>query len=115
MFVLEMNFVITCLDIRSAHFTSQGLCGKSNKCFNSVIEVRDSLAGALTEGFYNCMEDLKTKNNFVVYPGQHVYKNSHGVEFTPLIDFLSKRLKQVIKQYREISKYYFDISRLFIL
>ncbi|MDP2386337.1 MAG: ATP-binding protein [Bacteroidota bacterium] len=63
----------------------------------TCIEIKHSLNPTLTEGFYNCIEDLKTKHNFVIYPGEDTYKNAHGVEITPLINFLDKFLKQFAK------------------
>lgn len=63
----------------------------------ACIEVKHSLSPTLSEGYYNCIRDLKTKHNLVIYSGTGTYKNSSGVEFIPLKEFLGSKLKSLAK------------------
>jgi predicted AAA+ superfamily ATPase len=56
----------------------------------ACIEVKYGVAPNISQGFYLCANDLKTKLNCVVYSGDKNYKNASGAEFISLIDFLSK-------------------------
>ena len=45
---------------------------KANKPFIS-IEVKRTLSPKVTKSFRNAINDLKTKNNFIIYPGNESY------------------------------------------
>ena len=63
----------------------------------ACIEIKNSLSPVLTEGFYNCMEELNPKAAFVIYKGDQNYQNSKGVELISLPEFLGNRLKELVK------------------
>ncbi|MES2836384.1 MAG: ATP-binding protein [Bacteroidota bacterium] len=63
----------------------------------ACIEIKHSLSPTATDGFYNCIEDLKTQNNFIIYPGKEVFKNKNAVNITSVEYFLSTSLKSAIK------------------
>jgi len=63
----------------------------------ACIEIKLSMSPSLKEGFYLCMDELKTKHNFVIYPGEkQMYKNN-DVKVVSLKDFLQIHLKKIIQ------------------
>ena len=63
----------------------------------ACIEIKYSLSPSVKEGFYNCIEDLQTKNNFIIYPGEAKYKKNNNVFVLSLLDFLEIYLPKIIK------------------
>jgi predicted AAA+ superfamily ATPase len=63
----------------------------------ACIEIKYSLSPTIKEGFYNCLEDLMTKNNFIIYPGETIYVKEKNVIVLPIIEFLQKHLPKIIK------------------
>lgn len=61
----------------------------------ACIEIKYGLSPKVKEGFYNCIADLGTKHNYIIYPGTDVYKNSPDSEILPLDIFLAKKLKYI--------------------
>jgi predicted AAA+ superfamily ATPase len=54
------------------------------------VEVKYGVAPNISQGFYLCANDLKTKLNCIVYSGDKNYKNASGAEFISLQEFLIK-------------------------
>jgi predicted AAA+ superfamily ATPase len=63
----------------------------------ACIEIKHSLSPVLKEGFYNCIQELKTNNNFVIYSGTEKYKKDKNVLVLSLLDFLNNYLPKLIK------------------
>lgn len=61
----------------------------------ACIEIKYGLAPKVKEGFYNCVADLGTSHNYIIYPGTEVYSNSANSETLPLDVFLTKKLKKI--------------------
>ena len=61
------------------------------------IEIKHSLSPVLKEGFYNCIQELETNNNFVIYSGTEKYKKDKNVLVLSLLDFLNNYLPKLIK------------------
>lgn len=61
----------------------------------SCIEIKHSAAPVPASGFYQCIADLKTKNNWLVYTGKDEYKNKEGIVFTPLENLIVKLLQEI--------------------
>lgn len=60
------------------------------------VEIKFSNSPAISQGFYNCIEDLGTKRNFVVTPGSDRYKKQSDIEVIGLYNFL-KLLPNITK------------------
>jgi predicted AAA+ superfamily ATPase len=56
----------------------------------ACVEVKYGVAPNISQGFYLCANDLKTKLNCIVYSGDKNYKNASGAEFISLQEFLVK-------------------------
>lgn len=56
------------------------------------LEVKFSSAPVLGKGFYTALEDLGTKDNFVIIPGEEDYPLRQGLRATGLSVFLKKYL-----------------------
>jgi len=63
----------------------------------ACIEIKHSLSPVLKEGFYNCIQELETNNNFVIYSGTEKYKKDKNVLVLSLLDFLNNYLPKLIK------------------
>jgi hypothetical protein len=61
----------------------------------ACIEIKLSVAAQLSKGFYQCIEDLKTSDNFLVLPKGDSYKTKTGITVCSLDDFLNKYLKNL--------------------
>jgi predicted AAA+ superfamily ATPase len=61
----------------------------------ACIEIKFSKAPVPSAGFYQCVEDLKTKQNWLVYAGRDEYKNKERITFTSLELFLTKHLRKL--------------------
>lgn len=59
------------------------------------IEIKVNNSPPISKGFFNCIEDLKTKHNFVITPSSSEYKNKNIV-ICSLITFIEKHLKKII-------------------
>lgn len=60
----------------------------------ACIEIKYGKAPVLSAGFYQCIEDLKTKNNWVVYSGNEFYSNKN-VQYMPLEELLNIHLPSI--------------------
>ncbi len=63
----------------------------------ACIEIKHSLSPVLKEGFYNCIQELKTNSNFVIYSGIEKYKKDKNILVLSLPDFLKNHLPKLIK------------------
>jgi len=68
----------------------------ANKPF-ATIEIKLSNAPVVTRGYYQSIEDLKTKYNYVVTPSSDKYPMNDKVICISLIEFINKELKKIIK------------------
>ncbi len=59
------------------------------------IEVKLNNAPAITKGYYQSIEDLKTKKNFVVVPDIESYKSNQGITICNVRDFLKNHLPKI--------------------
>jgi len=59
------------------------------------IEVKLSNAPSITKGYYQSIEDLKTKRNFVIVPGIESYKTTNGILICNLKDFMENHLPKI--------------------
>jgi predicted AAA+ superfamily ATPase len=62
----------------------------------ACIEIKYSSSPSLKEGFYNCVEDLKTRHNYVIYAGKNTFKLSDNVVATGLASFLDSTLNKIM-------------------
>ena len=62
----------------------------------ACIEIKFSNAPVLSRGFYSCIEDLKTKNNFVITPESDTYSPKKNIKVCSLRDFFKKQLPEII-------------------
>ena len=58
----------------------------------SAIEIKLSNSPVPARGYFNCIHDLKTKENFIITPGSDTYSYQSGVAVTSLQNFLTDRL-----------------------
>lgn len=61
----------------------------------ACIEVKLNNAPSISKGYYQCVEDLGTKKNFVVVPDVEEYKTKEGVIINSLSNFLTKYLTKL--------------------
>ena len=59
------------------------------------IEVKLNNAPAITKGYYQSINDLKTKKNFVVVPDVESYKSDNGVQICNVMDFIKNYLPKL--------------------
>lgn len=59
------------------------------------IEVKLNNAPSISKGYYQSIEDLKTKKNYVVVPDIESYKTGNGVFICNVKDFLSNHLPKI--------------------
>jgi hypothetical protein len=64
---------------------------KGNKVV-ACIEIKYSNAPVLSRGFYNSMQDLKSKVGFVITPASENFLNGQGIRICSLKDFIKKYL-----------------------
>lgn len=62
----------------------------------ACIEIKYSDAPVVSKGFYNSIEDLESKNNFVITPTSDDYIKNENVRVCKLEVFLDKYLKEVL-------------------
>ena len=55
----------------------------------ACIEIKYSSAPVPSIGYYQCIADLKTSKNYVVYSGKETYHNKENIEFLSLESLLS--------------------------
>lgn len=55
-----------------------------------VVEIKRSLAPALTKGFHHACADLRPEHRFIVYPGDESYMKSEDVEVLGLRELMSR-------------------------
>ena len=58
----------------------------------AAIEIKYSSAPVLKKGFHVAMEDLKSRNNYVIVPEGESYKVSAHIKVASLLDFLANDL-----------------------
>lgn len=61
-----------------------------------AIEIKRSMAPAISKGFHQACQDLKVERKIVAYPGDESFPAKDGVEIVPLPN-LMKELKALIK------------------
>jgi uncharacterized protein len=61
----------------------------------ACIEIKLSTSPQVSKGFLQSIEDLKTKNNFIVIPTGDSYQTKDGINIGSLSDFINTRLKQL--------------------
>lgn len=61
----------------------------------ACIEVKYTNAPQVSRGFYSCMEDLETTQNFVITPSSDTYPKGDGLTVCGLKDFLLKQLPRI--------------------
>jgi predicted AAA+ superfamily ATPase len=61
------------------------------------IEVKYSSAPKVSKGFYSGVEDLNTKQNFVIVPETETYKIKNGALVVGIKEFLSTELEKIAK------------------
>jgi predicted AAA+ superfamily ATPase len=97
-FVIEQLISIFSLYKPSSSFyywrTSGGaevdiLIETGGEIFPFEIKLHSSPSLRLAKGLVNCMEDLKIKNGYVIYPGHDTYSLGHGVKVIPAESLLS--------------------------
>ncbi len=59
------------------------------------IEVKLNNAPSLSKGYYQSIEDLKTKKNYVIVPDIETYKTNEGVVVCNLKDFIHNHLSKI--------------------
>jgi predicted AAA+ superfamily ATPase len=63
----------------------------------ACIEIKLSNAPDVKKGFYECIDDLGTTQNFVITPGSEKYPIKKGVICCNLLHFLTKELPRISK------------------
>lgn len=61
----------------------------------ACIEIKLSNAPALSRGYYQCIDDLKTTKNFVLVPEVDSYRTKEEVWVGNLMDFLKNHLRKL--------------------
>jgi uncharacterized protein len=61
----------------------------------ACIEIKLSTSPQVSKGFLQSIEDLKTKNNFIVIPTGDSYQTKDGINIASLSDFINTRLKHL--------------------
>jgi predicted AAA+ superfamily ATPase len=61
----------------------------------ACIEIKYGATPNLKPGFYECIAELRTKHNFVIYPGNVSYLKSAKIMVVPLLEFLQTHLKKI--------------------
>ena len=61
----------------------------------ACIEIKLSNSPALSKGFFQCIKDLKTKQNFVIIPDGESYRKDKGLTVCGLKEFLGKHLSKL--------------------
>jgi uncharacterized protein len=59
------------------------------------IEVKLNNAPSITKGYYQSIDDLKTKKNFVVVPDVESYKSGNGILICNVTDFIKNHLPKL--------------------
>jgi uncharacterized protein len=59
------------------------------------IEVKLNNAPSITKGYYQSIEDLKTKKNYVVVPDIETYKSANNIQICNLKDFMQNHLPKI--------------------
>jgi uncharacterized protein len=59
------------------------------------IEVKLNNAPSITKGYYQSIDDLKTKKNFVVVPDVESYKTANGILICNVADFVKNHLPKL--------------------
>lgn len=59
------------------------------------IEVKLNNAPSITKGYYQSIEDLKTKKNYVVVPDIETYKSANNILICNLKDFMQNHLPKI--------------------
>lgn len=59
------------------------------------IEIKLNNAPVITKGYYQSIEDLKTKRNFVIVPDTESYKTANGIIICNLKDFMQNLLPKI--------------------
>ncbi|ANH82107.1 hypothetical protein A8C56_15000 [Niabella ginsenosidivorans] len=78
----------------------------------ACIEIEYSKAPVPASGFYQCIKDLKTKHNYLIYAGKEGYQNREGVQFTSLEEMLQVYYLFLINTcYRVKLKFNFEFTR----
>ncbi len=58
----------------------------------ACIEIKYSNAPVVSKGFYECIKDLKTSNNYIITPGSETWKTKEGLQVCSLRYFLEKEI-----------------------
>ena len=58
----------------------------------ATIEIKYSNAPALTRGYYECINDLGTDENFVITPNSQTVTTKDGIKILSLMNFLEKEI-----------------------
>ncbi len=61
----------------------------------ACVEIKLSTSPQVSKGFLQSIEDLKTKNNFIVIPTGDSYQTKNGINIASLSDFINIRLKHL--------------------
>lgn len=59
------------------------------------IEVKLNNAPNISKGYYQSIEDLKTKKNYIVVPDIETYKTGNGILIANLKDFVQNHLPKI--------------------
>jgi uncharacterized protein len=61
----------------------------------ATIEVKLNNAPSLTKGYYQSIEDIKAKKNFVLVPDIETYKTTNGILICNMQDFIQNHLSKI--------------------
>lgn len=61
----------------------------------ACIEIKYSKAPVLKAGFYQCIKDLQTIHNWVIYSGEDTYTGREGILYTSLLNTLSNLIRKL--------------------
>jgi len=64
----------------------------------ACIEIKLSNSPDVTKGFYECIDDLGSTQNFVITPGSEKFPIKKGIICCSLLHFLTKELPKIAKQ-----------------
>lgn len=82
---------------RTQHGAETDLVLVKNNRPVACIDISFSEAPAPSAGFMNCIEDLKCKKNFLVYPGKNNFNGHENIRTTSLEALLEKFLPALLK------------------
>ncbi|MBI2269065.1 MAG: ATP-binding protein [Bacteroidetes bacterium] len=66
----------------------------------ACIEIKRSNAPQISKGFYSCVNDLKTTNNFIIIPDGDTYTKTGNITVCALNDFINTQLPKINKSKR---------------